>query len=420
MGNLSRGYPAMMRFRPLSKLRSYLLPAVAAIFLVCGPMACSSSGEESPSPALEGAASGEQAANGNNAATNGENSKESAKENGNAAAANANTEASNTAAPEGGEASAPNNPVGNELNNAIANGKEGAEPATANEGGAINSEANSNSAGTGAAPAASAADANSSNPFAAPANAAAAVPSNAAPSDPGAATPPTASAAPAPEAPAAAPAAASAEPETAPAAASAAPAAPAASGGESAAAPTGPTSLPEMGSKMAYYVMRGDTLGAIAQKIYGSRKKWKALQAENGLADANKIYPGDVIYFTLNDSSKAFAEKYEIGNKQAYTIAKGDTLARLAAKFYGTQGAWRALWKENPQILNPDRIRVGMVLTYRTTTKVALRDENDAEEEITSSKEDGTADNDNEDSQGVVENSGDVAQEMVQFTASAE
>lgn len=414
MGNLFRGYPAMMRFRPLSKLRSYLLPAAAAIFLACGPMACSSSGEEAPSPALEGAASGEQAANANNAATNGENSKES----GNAAATNANTEASNTAAPEGGgggEAAAPNNPVGNELNNAIANGKEGA--ATANEGGAINAEANGNSSGAGAAPAASAADANTSNPFAAPANSAAAAPANAAPSDPAAATPPAAASA-APEAPAAAPvAAASAAPEAAPAAASGAPAAPSA---ESAAAPTGPTSLPEMGSKMAYYVMRGDTLGAIAQKIYGSRKKWKALQAENGLADANKIYPGDVIYFTLNDSSKAFAEKYEIGNRQAYTIAKGDTLARLAAKFYGTQGAWRALWKENPQILNPDRIRVGMVLTYRATSKVALRDENDAEEESTSSKDDGTADNDNDDGQGVVENSGDVSQEMAQFTASAE
>jgi LysM repeat protein len=149
-----------------------------------------------------------------------------------------------------------------------------------------------------------------------------------------------------------------------------------------------------MGSKMAYYVMRGDTLGAIAQKVYGSRGKWKALQSENGLADANKIYPGDVIYYTLSEASKAFAEKYEIGNRQAHTVAKGDSLARLAAKFYGTQGAWRALWKENPQVLNPDRIRVGMILTYRATTKVAFKDENDDEEQDENSNDSKSADND--------------------------
>ncbi|NBW81067.1 LysM domain-containing protein, partial [bacterium] len=177
---------------------------------------------------------------------------------------------------------------------------------------------------------------------------------------------------------------------------------------------TGPTALPEMGSKMAYYVMRGDTLGAIAQKIFGSRKKWKALQTENGLADANKIYPGDVIYFTLDASSKAFAEKYEIGNRQAYTIAKGDTLSRLAAKFYGTQGAWRALWKENPQILNPDRIRVGTVLSYRATSKVALKDEREDEGEV---KEE-----DNETANAGNDEGGTAMDDSVgmQFTAAAE
>lgn len=398
----------MMRFRPLSRLRSYLLPAVAAIFLAVGPMACSSSGEESPNPALEGATAGEESESGNNAGANGE----AAAENGNAAAANANTENSNTAQPEG-EAAASNNPIGNELNNAIANeqGGGGGNAAPAEEGGgAINAEVNGNAAATNFAaeppPAeasnpAFAADANSGNPFASSANSAA-VPSNAAPYDPGTA----ASAAPTETAPVPADASVASEPV-------------AASAGDtsSAAAPTGPTALPEIGSKMAYYVMRGDTLGAIAQKIYGSRKKWKALQAENGLADANKIYPGDVIYFTLDDASKAFAENYEIGNRQAYTVSKGDTLSRLAAKFYGTQGAWRALWKENPQVLNPDRIRVGMVLTYRATSKVAIKDENEAELETQSDDNDENAEAKSGNGEDAV---GSVEGEFTQLTASVE
>ena len=346
----------MMRFCSLSKFRSYLLPAVAAIILAVGPVACSSTGDEEPTPALEGAASGEESSSGNaaNDAAAGEN-----------ANANANTEAANTAKPEG-EAASSNNPIGNELNNAIggdgaaANASADAANAAGSspEGGAaLNGDAASNAnalageTSPAAAPSsdnsavASAADANTSNPFAAGANAAAPVPTNAAPEAPADA----ASLAPASEAPATQATATTSSEAT----------------GESEAAPSGPTSLPEMGSKMAYYVMRGDTLGAISQKIYGSRGKWKSLQTENGLVDANKIYPGDVIYFTLNEASKAFAEKYEMGSRQIYTVSQGDSLSRLAAKFYGTQGAWRALWKENPQILNPDRIRVGMVLSYR-------------------------------------------------------
>ena len=341
----------MMRFRSLSKFRSYLLPAVAAIILAVGPVACSSTGDEEPTPALEGAASGEESASGNaaNDAAAGEN-----------ANANANTEAANTAKPEG-EAASSNNPIGNELNNAIggdgaaANASADAANALAGETSPAAAPSSDNSA------VASAADANTSNPFAAGANAAAPVPTNAAPEAPADA----ASLAPASEAPATQATATTSSEAT----------------GESEAAPSGPTSLPEMGSKMAYYVMRGDTLGAISQKIYGSRGKWKSLQTENGLVDANKIYPGDVIYFTLNEASKAFAEKYEMGSRQIYTVSQGDSLSRLAAKFYGTQGAWRALWKENPQILNPDRIRVGMVLSYRAANKVALKDENGIEME---------------------------------------
>jgi len=371
----------MMRNRSFSMLRSYLLPAVAAIVLAVGPIACSSTGEGEPTPALDAAASGEASENGN-AANNAASNNAAAGENANA---NANTESANTAKPEG-EAAASNNPIGNELNNAI--GGEGADAAGtqaaaannantapeenggAADAGALNADGSGNAlnalATEGAAPApdaaaapvAGATDANTTNPFAAGANAAPAPDAGAAPAL-GDSDAPPANAAPAP-----------------------APDAGAEEGEGSTAVVSGPTSLPEMGSKMAYYVMRGDTLGGISQKIYGSRGRWKSLQAENGLADANKIYPGDVIYYTLSEASKAFAEKYEKGDRQAYTVSKGDTLSGIAAKFYGTQGAWRILWKENPQVLNPDRIRVGMTLTYRAANKVALKDDEEAELEV--------------------------------------
>ncbi|MEY4065862.1 MAG: hypothetical protein RIR26_2070 [Pseudomonadota bacterium] len=384
----------MKRYGPLSKLRSYLLPALAAIALAVGPMACSSTGEEEPSSTLEGAASGENAAKGNgeasNAALNGE-------------TANAGSETLNSAngeKPEGGDGAA-SNPIGNELNGAIGGDNaataaaKNAAKAVPEEGAALNGETGSsgnalasevspsagatgNSAGATAAPV----DASKGgDPFSAGANAAAPAPTNAGMN--------ASAAAPAPMATESAPVDASA---AAPASASPASPAPAASTTESAPLVSGPTTLPETGSKMAYYVMRGDTLGAIAQKIYGNRAKWKALQSENGLSDANKIYPGDVIYYTLNDASKAFAEKYESGARQTYTVAKGDTLSQLAAKFYGTQGAWRAVWKENPQVTNPDRIRVGMVLSFRAASKVAFKDDDSVENEVGSLDEENESD----------------------------
>ena len=371
----------MMRNRLFSSLRSYLLPAFAAIVLAVGPIACSSTGEGELTPALDGAAEGEEAKPGNvanaNAAATGENA---------IANANANAEAANTAKPEG--AATANNPVGSELNNAIAGDNGGANAAAetppANVAEQANSVAPVNGATNAAETSASAAnltppsdanasapvpaDANLSNPFSAAAAASSEMPasSNALPMNTDAAS-------------AAAPDQASAGSSIG--ASAPATAVPESGAGEGSVTVSGPSSLPEMGSKMAYYVMRGDTLASIALKIYGSRAKWKSLQAENGLADANKIYPGDVIYYTLSDGSKAFAEKYELASRQSYTVSKGDALALLAAKFYGTQGAWRALWKENPHILNPDRIRVGMTLTYRVSEKVALKDEDESSEQ---------------------------------------
>lgn len=359
----------MMRFCPLSRLRSYLLPALAAIILSTGSVGCSSTGDEEPNIELDGAASGEEAGSDNESNSNSGdavNTNESAEE-------------------ESGEGG---NPVGNELNTALG-GNDNGEGLNANvenanealnENAGINANegmnalaaeaAGDNGAGFGNDGAvASATDANTSNPFENNVNAESTSPfpesAETIPSEPMNAYGATESLDTGSNGSSGFVAGGASESMEM-------------SSGEGMVS-GGPKSLPEQGSKMAYYVMRGDTLGSIAQKVYGARGKWKALQSENGLADANKIYPGDVIYYTLNDSSRAFAQSYEMGARQFHTVSAGDTLSRIAAKYYGTQGAWRILWKENPQILNPDKIRVGTTLTFRVSNKVAVRDENDYE-----------------------------------------
>jgi nucleoid-associated protein YgaU len=154
------------------------------------------------------------------------------------------------------------------------------------------------------------------------------------------------------------------EGETPPAADGAAavtPAAPSAAGGY----------VPENGTKMAYYIQKGDSLGSIAQKIFGDKAKWKELAAANNLQDPNKIYPGDALYYTVGDSSRGFADKYEAAPRQSVAVAQGDTLSTISAKVYGSEGSWRTLWKENPQVKNPDRIFPGQTLFYRSATASA-------------------------------------------------
>jgi nucleoid-associated protein YgaU len=48
---------------------------------------------------------------------------------------------------------------------------------------------------------------------------------------------------------------------------------------------------------------------------------------------------------------------------QTYTVAKGDTLSKIAKEFYGNANRWHDIFDANrDQISNPDLIRPGQVL----------------------------------------------------------
>jgi len=138
----------------------------------------------------------------------------------------------------------------------------------------------------------------------------------------------------------------------------AAPVAPAAVG------PSAGPALPEMGSKMPYIVQRGDTLAKIATKVYGSSDKWKDISNLSGLANPSRIYPGDVVYYTLDDKSQAFATAYESVQRGSTQVQQGDTLATIAQRVYGSSGSWKSIWRQNDNINNPDKLDPGMTVYY--------------------------------------------------------
>ena len=49
--------------------------------------------------------------------------------------------------------------------------------------------------------------------------------------------------------------------------------------------------------------------------------------------------------------------------EQTYTVASGDSLSKIAKKFYGNANAWNAIFQANKdKISNPDMIHPGQVL----------------------------------------------------------
>lgn len=194
----------------------------------------------------------------------------------------------------------------------------------------------------------------------------------AAPADAGAQAAP-ADAAAAPQQAAAAPAApADAAPAATPTQQAAAPAS-APTGNSAAAMPFQPggtpaaAGLPEIGSKMAYVVEQGDTLGKISRKIYGTPSRWNELASLSGITNPSRIFPGDVVYYTLDEKAVSFAQAYESTQRMEIQVGNGETLATLAKRVYGNSKAWRAIWRQNDKIDNPDVVPPGTVIYYIPT-----------------------------------------------------
>ena len=89
------------------------------------------------------------------------------------------------------------------------------------------------------------------------------------------------------------------------------------------------------------------------------------------ISDPNKIFPGEVVYYQLTAETAAFANPYENLPRNSITVAEGDTLATVSKKVYGTSANWRAIWRQNDQVNNPEELTAGTVLYYVDQGSVA-------------------------------------------------
>jgi LysM repeat protein len=101
-----------------------------------------------------------------------------------------------------------------------------------------------------------------------------------------------------------------------------------------------------------YTVVSGDTLSGIAQR-YGTN--YQTLAAINGIADPNKIYPGKVLKVPGGGPAPAPAPA---APARTHTVVSGDTLSGIGAK-YGVD--WRRLQQING-IPDANKIYPGQVI----------------------------------------------------------
>jgi lysozyme len=128
--------------------------------------------------------------------------------------------------------------------------------------------------------------------------------------------------------------------------------------GSTSAGSTPETSIPKTSAASTYTVKAGDTLSAIAAK-FGTT--YQELAKINGIADPNKIYPGQVLKLTGSTSAGNSTPETSIPKTSAastYTVKAGDTLSAIAAKFGTT---YQELAKING-IADPNKIYPGQVL----------------------------------------------------------
>ncbi len=116
------------------------------------------------------------------------------------------------------------------------------------------------------------------------------------------------------------------------------------------------------GSTEQYRVRHGDTLMKIAFEKFGNVYRWREIHDTNRakLGDSTRLTPGDILII-------AGIEYVVIQrNGVPYLIRRNDTLGKISKSVYGVTEHWRAIWKNNPQLIhNPNKIYAGFTLYYQ-------------------------------------------------------
>lgn len=109
---------------------------------------------------------------------------------------------------------------------------------------------------------------------------------------------------------------------------------------------------PDQTAPQPYVVREGDTFSSIAVATYGSHDRWVDIQAANPRVIPKRLRPGQVI--TLPRSNSAPRPPISTPAPSEYVVRPGDTLIKIAKRFYHSESAWAAIYRANRDRIGPD------------------------------------------------------------------
>lgn len=114
------------------------------------------------------------------------------------------------------------------------------------------------------------------------------------------------------------------------------------------------------GQLQSYQVLPGDSLWAIAQKLYGNGVHWERIYSANQsqIANPNLIFPGQVLSVpagsgaTLTPGTTPGGQSG--GGPGQYTVQPGDSLWAIAQWAYGNGARWQEIYNANAAKIGPN------------------------------------------------------------------
>ena len=119
-------------------------------------------------------------------------------------------------------------------------------------------------------------------------------------------------------------------------------------------------------------VRKGENLSTISRRYYGKSSCWKRISSANPGVNANRLTIGQKLRIPVLALETEGSERASEHSNAAvaggmrtshYRVKKGDTLGKIAKRFYGNEGQWRKISAANRSLIrDPKRLKIGIVL----------------------------------------------------------
>ncbi len=125
-----------------------------------------------------------------------------------------------------------------------------------------------------------------------------------------------------------------------------------------------------------YTIQAGDTLEAIAGRVYGDRSQWSSLVRANRKQLGHTPYVLTVGTQLVIPPQEGAAKIHSVSSRDVdgvYTVVSGDSLGVIARKVYGSSRRWQWLYELNrDRLSSPSALRVGQKLRTRKEPDVSV------------------------------------------------